>query len=60
MDLHSLFYLHSGRVVNHRRAGGNKVRYRMVDLHRVGPEEGPPLEEKVNESFNVEIHTKQI
>ncbi|XP_014676591.1 PREDICTED: 39S ribosomal protein L2, mitochondrial-like [Priapulus caudatus] len=37
----------TGRVVNHRRAGGNKVKFRMVDMHRIGPTEGEPLQEKV-------------
>ncbi|XP_030838320.1 39S ribosomal protein L2, mitochondrial [Strongylocentrotus purpuratus] len=38
---------HTGRVVSGRRGGGAKRNYRMVDFKRVGPVEGPPMEEKV-------------
>lgn len=37
----------TGRIVYKRRGGGHKRRYRMIDWHRIGPKEGPPLEEKV-------------
>ncbi|XP_071477471.1 LOW QUALITY PROTEIN: large ribosomal subunit protein uL2m-like [Diadema antillarum] len=38
---------HTGRITGGRRGGGAKRRYRMIDFHRVGPTEGPPMEEKV-------------
>ncbi|XP_046339473.2 39S ribosomal protein L2, mitochondrial-like [Haliotis rufescens] len=39
----------SGRITNRRVGGGAKQRYRMVDFKRVGPKDGPPLEEQVVE-----------
>ncbi|XP_070559850.1 large ribosomal subunit protein uL2m-like [Ptychodera flava] len=38
---------HTGRIRTHGRGGGQKQRYRMIAFKRYGPEEGPPVEEKV-------------
>ena len=43
----SHFHKILGRITSGRRGGGAKRRYRMIDFHRRGPEDGPPMEEKV-------------
>ncbi len=46
--VHVVILLVVGRIWNHKRAGGHKRNFRMIDWVRGGPSEGNPAIEKVN------------
>jgi len=50
----------TGRKVNKRVGGGLKYKYLWVHWQRVGPKEGPPLEEKVMQIVDSWCHTAKL
>lgn len=46
--LHFVICVCIGRIWYHRRGGGHKRNFRMIDWVRGGPTQGPPLLEKID------------
>uniref|UniRef100_A0A0B6ZBS6 Uncharacterized protein n=1 Tax=Arion vulgaris TaxID=1028688 RepID=A0A0B6ZBS6_9EUPU len=49
-----------GKIWIHRIGGGDKRLYRMVDNKRVGPQDGPPLVERVTDVLKDDIRSASL